>query len=42
MRQVIIGQFAVFQHRFDVRQTGLWTMALAMATARLICTTGEG
>jgi hypothetical protein len=27
MRQVIIGQFAVFQHRVDMRQTGLWTMA---------------
>jgi len=27
MRQVIICQFAVFQHRVDIRQTGLWTIA---------------
>src|SRR5208337_1055584 len=27
MRQVIIGQFAMFQHRVDMRQTGLWTIA---------------
>jgi len=27
MRQVIIAQFAIFQHRVDMRQTGLWTIA---------------
>ena len=27
MRQVIICQFAMFQHRVDMRQTGLWTIA---------------
>src|ERR1700679_778366 len=27
MRQVIICQFAVCQHRVDMRQTGLWTIA---------------
>src|SRR5207249_11528788 len=27
MRQVSIGQFAMFQHRVDMRQTGLWTRA---------------
>src|SRR5229473_4482814 len=27
MRQVIICQFAMLQHRFDMRQTGLWTIA---------------
>ncbi len=27
MRQVIVGQFAMFQHRVDMRQTGLWTIA---------------
>src|SRR5258708_38499152 len=26
MRQVIVGQFALFQHRVDLRQTGLWTI----------------
>src|SRR6266851_781100 len=27
MRQVIISQFAMFQHRVDMRQTGLWAIA---------------
>src|SRR6266481_5483233 len=27
MRQVIICQFAMLQHRVDMRQTGLWTIA---------------
>src|ERR1700688_190192 len=27
MRQVIICQFAMFQHRVDMRQTGFWTIA---------------
>src|SRR5438128_2517175 len=27
MRQVIIRQFAMFQHRVDMRQTDLWTIA---------------
>src|ERR1700723_1376011 len=27
MRQVIIRQFALFQHRADMGQTGLWTFA---------------
>src|SRR5438445_13600039 len=27
MRQVIICQFAMFQHRVDMRQTDLWTIA---------------
>src|ERR1700735_3262560 len=27
MRQIIIGQFAVFQHRVDMRQSGLRTIA---------------
>src|SRR3984893_4444874 len=27
MRQVIIYQFAIFQHRIDMRQAGLWTIA---------------
>src|ERR1035441_9475287 len=27
MRQAIIGQFAMFQYRVDMRQTGLWTIA---------------
>ncbi len=27
MGQVIICQFAMFQHRVDMRQTGLWTIA---------------
>ena len=27
MGQVIIGQFAIFQRRVDLRQTGLWTIA---------------
>src|SRR6266478_8053443 len=27
MRQVIICQFALFQHRVDKRQTGVWTIA---------------
>ena len=27
MRQIVICQFALFQHRVDMRQTGLWTIA---------------
>src|SRR6476469_1246217 len=27
MRQVIIRQFAMFEHRVNMRQTGLWTIA---------------
>ncbi len=27
MRQVVICQFALFQHRVNMRQTGLWTVA---------------
>jgi toxin ParE1/3/4 len=27
MRQVIISQFAIFQHRVDLHQPGLWTIA---------------
>src|SRR5664279_4533746 len=27
MRQVVICQFAMFQHRVDMRQAGLWTIA---------------
>jgi hypothetical protein len=27
MRQVIICQFAMFQHRVNKRETGLWTIA---------------
>jgi hypothetical protein len=27
MREVIICQFAMFQHRVDIPQTGLWTIA---------------
>ena len=27
MRQIIVCQFALFQHRVDMRQAGLWTIA---------------
>ena len=27
MRQVVIGQFTMFQQRVDMRQTGRWTIA---------------
>jgi len=27
MRQVVICQFAIFQHRIDLRQAGLWAVA---------------
>ena len=27
MRQVVIRQFALFQHRVDMRETGLWTIS---------------
>jgi hypothetical protein len=30
MRQVVIGQFALFQQRVDLRQAGLWTITLQL------------
>jgi hypothetical protein len=30
MRQVVICQFAMLQHRVDMGQTGLWTQSQAM------------
>jgi hypothetical protein len=34
MCQVIIGQFAMFQHRVDMRQIGLWTIAFCNCHGR--------
>jgi len=35
VRQVVICQCAVFQHRIDMRQTGPWTIAHGNTTTRL-------
>src|SRR6201998_652391 len=35
MRQIVICQFAMFQHRVDMRQTGLWTVAHGNGTGAI-------